>query len=149
MNRYPLHGGVATGSRDEALDIVQDAMHKLVCRYAHRSASEWPPLMHRILQTTILDWYRRGGVRRRSSISFSPAGEEGGRDVEALPAAVRQDPERQLAGWRLAERLGQALCRLPLRQQMAKSRSRRPCLRCLIISWPINWMPARIVCACS
>ena len=29
--------------RDEALDIVQDAMIRLVGRYANRPSAEWPP----------------------------------------------------------------------------------------------------------
>ena len=47
---------LATGNRDEALDLVQEAIYKPVRHYAHRSESEWAPLLYRILQTAIRDW---------------------------------------------------------------------------------------------
>lgn len=54
---------IATSNRDDALEIVQDAMMKLVSRYANKDADDWGPLFHRILQSTIRDWYRRNRVR--------------------------------------------------------------------------------------
>jgi DNA-directed RNA polymerase specialized sigma24 family protein len=52
--------------RDEAApDIVQDAMIKLAERYAGRPAAELPMLFQRILQNTILDFFRREKVRKR------------------------------------------------------------------------------------
>ena len=49
----------ATRHDADALDIVQEAMLKLVQTYRHRPGSEWPALFHRILQNCIMDWYRR------------------------------------------------------------------------------------------
>ena len=42
---------IATGNTDEALDILQDAMFKLVEKYADRDAKEWGPLFTTILQS--------------------------------------------------------------------------------------------------
>lgn len=56
---------IATGNREEALDIVQDAMLTLAERYADRTESDWAPWFYRILQSRIHDWFRRSKVRRR------------------------------------------------------------------------------------
>ena len=44
---------LATRQRDDALDIVQDAMLVLVRSYAHKPEGEWAPLFYRILQSRI------------------------------------------------------------------------------------------------
>lgn len=50
--------------KDEAaLDIVQDAMIKLAQSYGDKPAEELPLLFQRILQNTILDYFRREKVR--------------------------------------------------------------------------------------
>jgi len=41
---------MATGNRDDALDIVQDAMMKLVQKYSNKEQSAWKPLFYRILE---------------------------------------------------------------------------------------------------
>jgi RNA polymerase sigma-70 factor (ECF subfamily) len=61
--------------RDEAaLDIVQDAMIKLAERYRDRPAAELPMLFQRILQNTILDFFRREKVRNTWLMLFSGFG---------------------------------------------------------------------------
>jgi len=61
---------IATSNKDDALDIVQDAMITLVTKYSAKKNVEWPPLFYRILQNTIRDWYRRQGVRNRLRLWF-------------------------------------------------------------------------------
>jgi RNA polymerase sigma-70 factor (ECF subfamily) len=110
---------VATGNEQEALDIVQDAMLKLVQRYADRDAQEWGPLFHRILQSRIRDWYRRSLVRNRLRDWFSGRDEGEDEPLEAHPAPVSEGPLEQLASNRFGIELERALNHLPNRQQQA------------------------------
>ena len=52
----------ATHNRDDALELVQEAMLKLVQKYAERGPDEWSALFYSILQSRILDWHRRQSV---------------------------------------------------------------------------------------
>ncbi len=53
----------AVRNEESALDIVQDSMMKLAEKYGDRPPTELPMLFQRILQNTILDYYRRSKVR--------------------------------------------------------------------------------------
>jgi RNA polymerase sigma-70 factor (ECF subfamily) len=113
---------IATGNRDEALDIVQDAMLALVRRYGERPAAEWGPLFQRILQSRISDWRRRRTVRRRVLVWLGRGEaeeDERGDPLEALPDPAGRGPDRELERERLGERLEAVLRRLPPRQQQA------------------------------
>lgn len=112
----------ATGSRDVALDLVQDAMMRLVQRYAGRPSDQWPPLFHRILQNRIRDWQRREGLRRRLRVwvggQGAPDPEDAAADpMDTLPDPCAEDPLARLADGQAAQALEQALRTLPRRQQ--------------------------------
>ena len=63
---------IASGNRDDALDLVQEAMCKLAEKYSDRSSDEWSALFHRILQSKIRDRYRRNAVRNRTDCTLHP-----------------------------------------------------------------------------
>jgi RNA polymerase sigma factor (sigma-70 family) len=63
---------------ESALDIVQDAMIKLAEKYGDKPAAELPMLFQRILQTTILDYFRREKVRNTWVSLFSSLGRRHG-----------------------------------------------------------------------
>lgn len=110
----------ATRDRDEAMDIVQDAMIRLCDKYARRPSGEWAPLFFRILERRILDWHRRQSVRRRLFGGFRrEADEERGEDPAADSRAVRYEAsaEETVMADDALERLGGVLEDLPLRQQ--------------------------------
>ena len=76
---------IAVRDRDEALDLVQNAMIKLARNYGDRSCDEWPPLFYRILQNGVRDWHRRQAVRNRVMVWFGRKDEEGYDVVAAAP----------------------------------------------------------------
>lgn len=89
--------------RDEeaALDIVQDAMIRLVEKYEDRPAAELPPLFQRILQNIIHDHFRRQKVRNAwvSLFSALPFGRrDGDEDHEADPleTLLSRQPDQQV-----------------------------------------------------
>lgn len=112
---------LATGNDDEALDLVQEAMLKLVQRYADRDVSEWGPLFHCILQSRIRDWYRRTRVRNRWREWFGKEqdGEGDTEDpIEMVPDPLAR-PDEELRRKRAGATLEAAIRTLPLRQQQA------------------------------
>jgi len=112
---------IATGNDDEALDLVQEAMVRLVQHYADRDGSEWGPLFHCILQSRIRDWYRRARVRNRWREWFGkrPEDEEDGNDPLEGVADPSAKPDEELRRKRAVAALEAALRTLPLRQQQA------------------------------
>ena len=110
---------VATSNSDDAFDIVQDAMFKLVEKYAGKSEEEWHALFHRILQSRIRDWYRRNSVRNRFRAWFSNSADEEDDPIQAVADEAGRSPEQELQTRRGIEALEIALQNLPLRQQQA------------------------------
>ena len=111
----------ATRNQDDALDIMQDAMMKLAQSYAHKSAEEWPPLFHRILQTKIFDHYRKQKVRNQWMRLFPGFGDK---SIDENPIDQVEDhsqtkPDDKLLQHRAMETLEQAVTNLPHRQQQA------------------------------
>ncbi len=111
---------IATGQREEALDLVQDAMFKLVRKYADSPAQEWQPLFYAILQSGIRDWHRRQAVRNRFRRWFHYDDDEDGEDpLEQHPAHASTSPDHRLQDGQFREHLERALAALPYRQQQA------------------------------
>ena len=106
--------------RDEAFDVVQDAMIRLVRRYAQRPSAEWRPLFYRILQNRIRDVQRRRIVRARVLSFFGGVASEEERDpLVAAPAPLPDGPLEQVAAGDAMAALEQALLLLPARQREA------------------------------
>ncbi len=108
----------ATGNRDDALDIVQDAMMKLVQKYSTHDKASWKPLFYSILESRILDWHRRQKVRNRfRSWLHWDADDETEDALEQQPAEINIIPDFQLQDAQFMKSLELALQDLPLRQQ--------------------------------
>jgi RNA polymerase sigma-70 factor, ECF subfamily len=115
---------IATSRREDALDLVQEAMTRLVERYADAPASDWPALFFRILGNAIHDWRRRRMVRDRVLVWFRPgppadAGDtEGGSIADEWQGAdPGAGPLERLEDQQALTDLVAALRELPLRQQ--------------------------------
>lgn len=107
---------------DEALDIVQDAMIRLVRKYSDRSEEEWRPLFYRILKNRIRDWQRRGVVRGRVMSFFG--GQDGGATLDPIaqaPGPPADNPLDAVERGEAMDALEQALGTLPPRQREAFS----------------------------
>ncbi len=112
---------IAIRERDEALDLVQEAMIKLVRNYADRSNDEWTPLFYRILQNGVRDWHRRRVVRNRVMVWFGRSTSDGGDydPVAAAPDPAGRTPDETLQTDQAMESLQLAVAALPRRQREA------------------------------
>ncbi len=111
---------IATGNREDALDILQDAMYKLVQKYAARDPQEWGPLFQTILQSKINDWYRRNAVRNRFRVWFNFGDDDGDADpVQGLEDVNARQPDEKILAEKSIDELEAALKKLPGRQFQA------------------------------
>lgn len=112
---------IAVRDRDEALDLVQEAMIKLARNYLSRPTDEWTPLFYRILQNGIRDWHRRQNVRNRVMVWFG----RGSRDeanydpVAEAPDPSGRSPDELLSNQQAMGALERAVGELPARQREA------------------------------
>lgn len=109
-----------------ALDVVQNAMLKLVERYADKPAEELPLLFQRILQNAIHDHFRRAKVRNFWVRLVSPLkdkDEDNQETLESLAGDVESPlypaPEAEVSQGQILALIEQALKELPPRQRQA------------------------------
>jgi len=111
---------IAVRNRDDAMDLVQDAMIRLVRKYADRDPAEWAPLFYRILQNRVRDFQRRQTVRNRVIAWFGRPGDEDDFDpVAAAPDPDGRTPDETLQAQDAMRELARALGALPVRQREA------------------------------
>jgi len=111
---------ISIRDRDEALDLVQDSMIKLVRNYAERPTEEWTPLFYRILQNRIRDWQRRQTVRNRVMVWFGRGNADDDYDpVAAAPDPAGRTPDEELQSHEAMVSLEDAISHLPGRQREA------------------------------
>ena len=114
---------LAVGNRDDALDLVQEAMLGLVRKYSQKSEDEWGALFYRILQSRIRDWYRRSKVRYRVfgwlGQRYDPDEDDHADPIQQAADPAAPDPQRLVGNEHAMMQLEQALQALPLRQQQA------------------------------
>lgn len=110
---------LATSNREEALDLVQDAMFGFVRHYGTRVPAEWSPLFWRVLDSRINDWHRRQRVRGRWLGWFERGDDDGEDPIAAAPDPGEPGPLARMADGEASKALELALRALPLRQRQA------------------------------
>lgn len=110
---------LAVRNRDDALDIVQDAMLVLARRYADRPEAEWAPLFFTILRTRITDFQRRRSVRQRVFGWLGKRDDDDADPLEAVADGKAAEPDHRLALGDASAQLVVLVERLPARQQQA------------------------------
>lgn len=111
---------ISVRDRDEAMDLVQDAMIRLARNYAGKPSDEWTPLFYRILQNRIRDWQRRQVVRNRVMVWFGRGNEDNDYDpVAAAPDPIGRSPDEELQSDEAMSCLEDAIAELPGRQREA------------------------------
>jgi RNA polymerase sigma-70 factor (ECF subfamily) len=83
---------LSTRNTEDALDIVQDAMLKLLQKYPDKPERELKPLFYRILTTKLTDWHRKRNFRNQFHWFFSDE-QENDKPLENLASDFNQSPE--------------------------------------------------------
>jgi RNA polymerase sigma-70 factor (ECF subfamily) len=113
---------------ESALDIVQDAMIKLAEKYGDKPLAELPMLFQRILQNTILDYFRREKVRNTWITLFGGLGrrEEDDDDFDILASyeaeegsAAAESSADQVERAETLRLIDEEIQKLPTRQREA------------------------------
>jgi len=129
VERRAFKQAVYAVRKDEsALDIVQDAMIKLAEKYGDKPANELPMLFQRILQTTILDYFRREKVRNTWVSLFSGFSRNDGNDdddfdilssYEAEDGSAAESSADQVERAQTLRLIEEEVQKLPTRQREA------------------------------
>jgi RNA polymerase sigma-70 factor (ECF subfamily) len=109
---------LSTGDREDALELVQEAMLGFVRRYADKPEAEWSPLFFRVLDSRILDFHRRSQVRRRWRVWLG-RDDDDGEALARVPDPREPGPWQRVADGETRVALEAALAALPLRQRQA------------------------------
>lgn len=113
---------LGTRDREEAMDLVQDAMLAFVRNYARKPSAQWAPLFYKVLDSRLQDFHRRQTVRNRWRVWLKPFGADDERAADPLeqaPAPETIGPAHQAQGSEAIGELDQALQQLPPRQRQA------------------------------
>lgn len=108
---------VMTQNKDDALELVQDSMLRLVRSYARKPSNEWKMLFYRILQNCIRDFHRRQGIRKLFSVFSSSEDHDENELINEAQDLQQHNPQQQLEQSSDLMRIMKALNTLPLRQQ--------------------------------
>ena len=107
---------LSTHNTEDALDIVQDSIVKLIQNYGHKPVTELQPLFYRILSSKLTDWHRKKQFRSKFDWLFSNQ-EEQANPLENLANEFAMTHEDLLSNEREMVDLVLALTELTERQR--------------------------------
>ncbi|MDG1474525.1 MAG: RNA polymerase sigma factor [Porticoccaceae bacterium] len=114
---------ISTSSIDDAHDLVQDSMYKLVEKYSDKSPQDWRPLFYRILNRKIIDHYRRKTIRekifRQPSSTDSIKVDYWQSELYSGVADPNKEPSTLLERQERINCLTKSTAKLPIRQRQA------------------------------
>jgi RNA polymerase sigma-70 factor, ECF subfamily len=114
------HVELACREREDALDVVQDAMLAFVRRYRRHPDEQWPMLFWSVLNSKLIDLQRRRSVRGRWLGWLGLGDETEAEDpLQQVADPGEPGPLARLADGEATEALLDALRDLPLRQRQA------------------------------
>ena len=109
---------LAVGQHADAIDILQDAMMKLVSNYQERPSKEWKPLFYRILNNRITDFHRQ---QKMKNLFFFWRSNDDEDESDALHESITdekgEEPVKQLDKEMQQQDILQELEKLPVKQQ--------------------------------
>ena len=111
---------LSTNSREDALELVQEAMLGFVRRYADTPSADWTPLFYSVLDSRLLDFHRRRTVRSRWLGWLRGADRDDDDAVDALAQVAdprEPGPLQRAADGDTREAVDAALRALPMRQR--------------------------------
>jgi len=109
---------LACRNRDDALDLVQEAMCSFVGKYSGHSETEWKVLFYKVLQNKVRDFYRREKVRTRWRFWLRPKDEDDDSEpLEQFSSSEEDNPESRMRRKQSFARLEDALEQLSQKQR--------------------------------
>jgi len=114
---------ISTSRHEDALDIVQETMFKMVEKYRSKPPQEWRPLFYRILNNKITDHYRRQAVRNNIFIWKSSDRDQSDDyfqpDLAGSAERSSEEPDEMLMRQQRIDRLTKGVHKLAKRQREA------------------------------
>lgn len=108
---------MATKSEADALDLVQNAMMKLVEKYASKPEPELKPLFYAILQNQIKNWFRKESQTAKWMFWQKSAYDEESQEEVIEQGVNEQTPELATIQMQDSAKLVETLQQLPVKQQ--------------------------------
>ncbi len=110
---------IATLNSQDALDIVQDTMEKMVRKYSDKQPQEWPPIFYRILHNCIMDFHRKKKFRNLFFFwqQHSPEEDSDNDENDRFIGYEQSCPEQLLSKSENIETMLTAIESLPKKQQ--------------------------------